>query len=216
MKKVSNLPSHYASIEDLTLYRWDKYTSTKDNNWFLVDYDGRQKKIECKELTDVENSLQDQYFKAVEDRGFSLKMQKWGKIDWLKTKFMTCNFLLDELGVTVGIESKQHAVYLAERRYNIIQQLKKWGLKFPDMNSAMEDILLINEYRTVLDGIKTQIAILSSELKDDGKKQTQSLHKQLQIATIGLQYPYRLDSKIISVAEWIEICKMLEERSKNN
>ncbi len=84
MKKVTSLPNHYATIDHLTLYRWDKYTQTKDNNWFLVDYDGRQPKIEHTLLTAVEESLQDQYFKAVDDRAFTVKLQKWAKIDWLK------------------------------------------------------------------------------------------------------------------------------------
>jgi hypothetical protein len=43
-----------------------------------------------------------------------------------------------------------------------------------------------------------------------------SLHRQLQIATLGLNYPYRLNAKEITVAEWIEITKLLEEKSKQN
>ena len=75
MKKVNELPNHYSTIEDLTLYRWDRYTSTKDNNWFLVDYDGRQKKIECDELKEVEKALIDEYFKSVDDRFFASKIK---------------------------------------------------------------------------------------------------------------------------------------------
>jgi len=95
MKKVNSLPNHYATIDYLTLYRWDKYTQTKDNNWFLVDYDGRQKKISCPELGKVEESIQDQYFKAIDDRSFSMKIQKWAKIDALKSKYK----IVDSLSV---------------------------------------------------------------------------------------------------------------------
>lgn len=220
MKKVSNLPNHFATIEDLSLYRWDRYTSTKDNNWFLVDYDGRQEKIDCNELTEVEKSIQDQYFKAVDDRSFSLKMQKWSKIDWLKSKHSTCNFLLDELSMTIQLEmdinAKEHLSYLTERRFKLVAELKKWGLKFPIMNSLKADLLLIQDFRNVLKGIVTEIAIIANELKDDGKKEHKSLVKQLQIATLGLGYAYRLDAKQISLAEWIEICKLLEEKAKQN
>lgn len=220
MKKVSNLPNHFATIEDLSLYRWDRYTSTKDNNWFLVDYDGRQEKIDCDELTEVEKSIQDQYFKAVDDRSFSLKMQKWGRIDWLKSKHSTCNFLLDELSMTIQLEmdvnAKKHLSYLTDRRYKLVAELKKWGLKFPVMNSLKADLLSILDFRNVLKGIVTEIAIIANELKEDGKKEHKSLVKQLQIATLGLGYSYRLDAKIISLAEWIEICKLLEEKAKQN
>lgn len=220
MKKVNELPNHYSTIEDLTLYRWDRYTSTKDNNWFLVDYDGRQSKIDCKELTDVENSIQDQYFKAIDDRSFSNKMQKWAEIDYLKTKYDTCNFLLDELTLTIELEmdpnAKKHLNYLTERRYKIIDQLKKWGLKFPVLNSLVDDLLLMSEFRTVLLGIKTQIGIISNELINDGKKEHTSLLRQLRIVEMSLNYNYRLDPKKITVAEWIEECKLMEEKAKQN
>jgi len=220
MKKVYSLPNHFATIEDLSLYRWDRYTSTKDNNWFLVDYDGRQEKIDCEELIEVEKSIQDQYFKAIDDRSFSVKMQKWSRIDWLRTKHSTCNFLLDELSITIHLaldaNAKEHLSYLMERRWKITAELKKWGLKFPELNNYSEDLFLILDFRTVLKGIVTEIAIIAEELKEDGKKERTSLIKQLQIATLGLGYSYRLDAKILSLAEWVEICKLLEEKAKQN
>lgn len=219
MKKVSELPNYYASIENLTLYRWDKYTTTKDNNWFLVDYDGRQKKIECEGLKEVENALIDEYFKAVDDRCFALKMQKWSKIDWLKTKYSTCHFLLNELSFTIQLElnpeAKEHILYLSERRFKIIQELKKWNLKFPELNSLQVDLELINVFRTVLDGIKTQIGMLSNELQKDGRKESKALYEQIAIAKTALP-GYEMNPRIMVVAEWIAIHKLLEEKAKKN
>jgi hypothetical protein len=34
----------YTSIDTLLLYNWDRYLATKDNNWFIIGYDGRQAK----------------------------------------------------------------------------------------------------------------------------------------------------------------------------
>lgn len=219
MTKVSNLPNHFATIEDLSLYRWHRYTSTKDNNWFLVDYDGRQAKIDCEELTEVEKSIQDQYFKAVDDRSFSSKMQKWSRIDWLKTKHHTCNFLLDELSMTIQLEldldARKHLDYLTERRHKIISELKKWGLKFPALNSLKDDLLLIIDFRNVLKGIVTEIAIISNELKDDGQKETKSLYGMIAIAKSQLS-GYEINPKIMCVSEWIEICKILDQKAKQN
>jgi hypothetical protein len=210
--KVTRLhDSYFGSIEDLTLYRWDKYTSTKDNNWFLVDYDGRQKKIDTAELKAIEESLQDQYFKAIDDKSFQSKIQKWAKIDYLKLKFNTVDSLLHIMWMGFGSDAVEQ-----EQRFLIIKQLRKWGFKFPELNSVVADRDLIVNFRIALDGIKTQIGIISNELKDDGKKESHSLAKQLQIATIGLQYPYRLNPKEITVSEWIEICKLLNETSKQN
>jgi len=211
MKKPTILPNHYSLIEDLTLYRWDKYTSTKDNNWFLVDYDGRQKKLPIEVLKEVEDSLIEQYFKAIDDRSFGVKIQKWAKIDSLRTKYQVVESLLQCMWMGFGNEVKEQ-----EQRYSVVTELKKWGFKFPVLNNVESDQQLIIDYRNALEGIKTQIGIISNELQEDGKKETQSLQKQLQIATIGLQYPYRLNPKEITVVEWIEICKLLNEKAKKN
>lgn len=219
MKTVKSIPNHYSTIDHLTLYRWDKYTQTKDNNWFLVDYDGRQEKIQCNELNSVEEYLQDQYFKAIDDRSFAAKMQKWSKIDWLRTKYSTCNFLLDELTMTIQLEldenSKMHLDYLTERRYKIIIELKKWNLKFPLLNSLQEDLLLITDFRKALLGIKTQIAIIAGELKEDRKKEAKSLYEQIAIAKSCLS-GYEMNPRVMVVAEWIAIHKILQEKAKQN
>lgn len=213
MNKISELPNHYASIEDLTLYRWDKYTQTKDNNWFLIDYDGRQTKLDSEDLKTVENDLVDQYFKAVDDRSFSNKMQKWGRIDFLKRKFETCHLLLDGLTTIIGFPVTKET---SEMRIKYVLELKKWRLNFPLLNSFYDDTVLINEFRNALEGIATEIALISKEVIKEGREESSSLSKQLQIATITLSYPYRLNPKEITVSEWIEICKLVEEKAKQN
>lgn len=213
MNKISELPNHYASIDDLTLYRWYKYTQTKDNNWFLIDYDGRQTKLDSEDLKAVENDLVDQYFKAIDDRSFASKMKKWGKIDWLKRKYESCHLLLDSLRTIVAMPTN----YIqSERRLLYILELKKWRLNFPLLNTVYDDIVLINEYKQALEGITTEIALLGKELIKEGKEESASLSKQLQIATIALSYPYRLNPKEITLSEWIEICKLVDEKAKNN
>jgi len=210
MKKVKSLPNHYATIDHLTLYRWDKYTQTKDNNWFLVDYDGRQPKIEHAELNTVEESLQDQYFKAVDDRSFSLKLQKWAKIGWLQRKYNTVDTLLWVMWQGFGNDKTE-----MEQRYLIIQQLKSWGFRFPELNSVVADRDLIIQFRSVLEGIKTQIGMLSNELKEDGIKERSNLYKQISIAKMALP-GYEINPRIMVVAEWIEVCKLVQEKAKQN
>jgi hypothetical protein len=210
MKKVTSLPNHYASIDHLTLYRWDKYTQTKDNNWFLVDYDGRQKKIECDELNKVEESLQDQYFKAIDDRAFSLKIQKWAKIDALQSKYKVVDALLNFIWMGFGNDFKEQ-----EQRFLIIKELRKWGFKFPELNSSIADRDLVVQFRTALEGVKTQIALLSNELKEDGKKEQAGLYKQIAIAKMALS-GYEINARTMVLSEWIEVCKLVQEVSKKN
>jgi len=210
MKKTKLIPEHYSTIDELTLYRWDKYTQTKDNNWFLINYDGRQTKIDCEALKLIEESLQDQYFKAVDDRSFSLKMQKWAKIDSLKTKYSVVDSLLECMWMGFGNDFKEQ-----EQRFLIIKELRKWGFKFPELNTSIADRDLIIQFRSSLEGIKTQIALLSNELKEDGKKEQSNLYKQIAIAKMALS-GYEINPRVMVVPEWIEVCKMVQEVAKKN
>lgn len=209
MTKVSNLPNHYSCLEDLTLYRWDKYVQTKDNNWFLVDYDGREKKLICDELKDVENKLVDDYFKLVDDRSFSLKMQKWAKIDSLRTKYHVVGLLLERM-------KKGFADWQMENRWFIVQELNSWGFKYPELNSVEADNELTAKYFTALEGISTQIGILTNELKEEGRKAEHNLYEQIKLVTLALKFPYRIDPRTCVVSEWIAYLKEVEQIAKQN
>jgi len=210
MKNTETIPNHYSTIDTLTLYRWDRYTSTKDNNWLLVDYDGRQKKIDCESLKLAETSIQDQYFKAVDDRSFSSKMQKWGKMDLLQTKYHIVDALLNFMWNGFGDDLKEQ-----EQRYLIIKELQKWGFKFPELNTSVADRDLIVNFRIALEGVKTQIGLLSNELKDDGKKEQMNLYRQIAVAKTALS-GYDINPRVMVVSEWIEVCKLVQEHAKKN
>lgn len=195
----------YDSIETLPLYNWDKYLNTKDTNWFLVDFDGRQKKVDP--LLDVEIKIIDEYFKALDDRSLSIKLQKWAKIDNLITKYNVVNHLLDRL--SMGFADMQ-----LDTRLLFIKELKKYGFKMSEVNSEEGDIEDIIRIREEAKGLKTKIKLIEMELNEESKKESMSLYKQLQIATLSLGYSYKLNPKEITLREWIEICKMLEENKK--
>jgi hypothetical protein len=99
---------YYDSLEVLPLYNWDKYTTTRDNNWLIIDFNGRQPKIDNEELTALEGKLQEEYFKLVDDRTFVKKLQKWAKIDNLLVikKDIGCFFKKkpDRFCKTIGFE----------------------------------------------------------------------------------------------------------------
>ena len=210
MKKVESLPNHYSNIDNLTLYRWDRYVNTKDNNWFLVDYDGRQKKMSSDELDKLEESIQDQYFTAIDDRSFSLKIQKWAKIGYLRQKYDVVDALLNRMWSGFGDDLQQQEV-----RFLIIKELRSWSFKFPELNSVVDDRDLIINFRKSLEGIKTQIAIISNELVDDGKKESKNLYAQIVIAKSSLPN-YEMNPRIMVLSEWIEICKIIQEIAKKN
>ena len=200
---------YYDSIETLPLYNFDKYRSTKDLNWFMIGYDGRQKKIINAELSNIEKTILDQYFKAIDDNSFINRLKKWGEIETLKTKYFVVKSLVNRLWLGFGDDDM-------ETRLLMIKELKRHGFTIPEINTLEGDkeyLLLIN---SGVEGIKTQIHLIKKELVVEGRKETSSLIKQIQIVTIGLGYPHPLNARTLTVAEWIELTKILEEKSKQN
>lgn len=207
MKKT--LRQYYNSIETLPLYNWDKYLSTKDLNWFIIGFDGRQTKVINDELKQLEAKIQDEYFLAINDRSFSLKLQKWAKIDNLTTKYNVVMILVQRMW-------KGFAENQMETRYLFIEQLNLHGFPMPKINTVSGDAEELMNISQEMQGIKNKIILLQNELKDEGKKETTSLQKQLIIVAIALGINYRLNAKEITTLEWIEMCKIMEEKSKNN
>jgi len=204
---------YYDSIEILPLYNWDRYTTTRDNNWLIIDFNGRQPKIDNEELTALESKLQEEYFKAVDDRTFVKKLQKWAKIDNLRTRYNVIAMLCQRLWLGFGDMQM-------ELRQQYIEIINKFGFNMPLINTVegdAEEIALITQS---MQNIKTQIEMLESELKTDEKKQTYSLNKQMVLVSLGLGLAYKIDAKQTTVSEWIELCKLLEEKNaqqaKNN
>lgn len=200
---------YYNSIETLPLYNFDKYRTTTDLNWFIVGYDGRQTKESIDTLQPIEKVILDEYFKAIDDRSFTIRMQKSCEIETLKLKYHIVKSLINR--IWLGFADND-----METRLIFIKELAKHGFKMPEINTKEGDAEELIRLNIGCEGIKTKIALIEKEVFKDEKIVSTSLAKQLQIATIGLQYPYRLNPKEITVLEWIEITKLLEEKSKQN
>jgi len=207
MKQIKE--QYYDSIETLPLYNFDKYRNTKDLNWFIISYDGRQTKQSSNQLHEIEKVILDEYFKAIDDRSFTNRLQKWGEIEALKLKYHVVKSLINRMWL--GFADSQ-----METRLLFVKELSKHGFKMSEVNTIDGDAIELQRLNTACEGIKTKITLIDIELNKDAKVDSVSLAKQLQIATIGLQYPYRLNPKEITVSEWIEICKLLEEKAKQN
>lgn len=200
---------YYQSIETLPLYNFDKYRNTRDLNWFIIGYDGRQTKQSNPAMETIEKTILDEYFKAIDDRSFTNRLQKWGEIETLKLKYHVVKSLINRMWLGFGTEQM-------ELRLMFVRELAKHGFKMSEINTIDGDAVELDRLNTGCEGIKTKISLIELELNKDAKVETTSLAKQLQIATIGLQYPYQLKPKEITVSEWIEICKLLEEKVKQN
>lgn len=197
---------YYDSLEVLMLYNWEKYTTTRDNNWLIVGFNGRQPKISNDDLTALEGKLQEDYFKAVDDRTFTKKLQKWAKIDNLRTRYNIIAMLCKRLWLGFGDCQM-------ELRNQYIEIINKFGFNMPLINTVEGDAEEIAIITNSIQNIKTQIEMLESEMKTDAVVQKSSLNKQTVLVGLGLGLPYKINSKETSVMEWIELCRLLEEKN---
>jgi hypothetical protein len=65
-------------------------------------YDGRQAKVQSDVLTQLEATIQDEYFKEINDNDFT-KLQKWAKIDNLITKYNYVTLVLQTMWLDLVI-----------------------------------------------------------------------------------------------------------------
>lgn len=200
---------YYESIKELILWSWDRYLATKDNNFFIVGYDGRQPKVVNEKLAKLEKRLQDEYFIEVDDRDFNKKIEKWMKIDNLQTKYTVVNMILDRMWL--GFPDSQMDVRAA-----YIQKLNKLGFKMPLINSVIGDAEEILRIREELKGIITQIKIIKDELKTDAVVEHRSLNLQLKMMSKAMEFGFQLNPKELTVSEWIELCKELKTLAAKN
>lgn len=200
---------YYESIKELILWSWDRYLATKDNNFFIVGYDGRQPRVVNEKLANLEKKLQDEYFIEVDDRDFNKKIEKWMKIDNLQTKYTVVNMILDRMWL--GFPDSQMDVRAA-----YIQKLNKLGFKMPLINSVIGDAEEILRIREELKGIITQIKIIKDELKTDAVVEHRSLNLQLKMMSKAMEFGFQLNPKELTVSEWIELCKELKTLAQKN
>ena len=201
----------YESIDDLLLYNFDRYIATKDNNWFIIGYTGKEKKIDSELLNKTEDAILEEYYKECKDHNLQKKILVWAKIDYLAAKY---NIVLNLVEIfSLGFDLSEEG---QEIRYKYIKEFEKYRYKLPLLNSPSGDIEECNKILTELQGIKTQIEILKSTIKEDSRGEKMKLNRQLEIATISIGYKFPLNSKEITVARWLEICKIMEDKAKQN
>lgn len=201
----------YNTIHTLPLFNFDRYLATKDVNWFIVDYDGRQKKKESDQLNKLESEIMEEYYVELDDKQFEAKLKKWAKIDDLQLKYNTINSVI--VGFAYGF---QNTIQGQELRMKYIELLAKYRIKIPIMNSPSGDNEELLKVKSQLENIRTQIKMIQDELQVDGKVQKHNLYKQLRIVSLALGQKDVSNPKEITVAQWIADCKLAKEISEQN
>lgn len=197
---------YYETLDDLSLYNWSKFIATKNNNWFLRKYKESSILIEDAYLDELAVRFQDEYFTLIDDDKFKDNLQKHLKLDNLKTRYFRICIILDR--ISLGFEDDAMDV-----RADYITILAKEGLIMPLLNSVEGDLEQVKSMFELCGQIRNQIAILEGELKVEDKQESSSLNRQLILVSKSLELGYMLNAKKISVAYWIELTKLIQEKN---
>lgn len=195
----------YETLDDCPLYNWDKFMTQDNDNWLIQGFDGRQPIVKDDKLTEIAIKLKDEYFVIAGGDMFVQKLQKGAKRDYLLLKYDTIKHLLELLMNDAVINN-------AETRLFCIQQLRKFGYNLPEINDYEGDVIAINGVISSMDGIITQIHIIDDDLKRENAKS--NLNKELILVSMGLNLSYSLDSKKITVGQWLEYISILKQKNE--
>ena len=201
----------YNTIHTLPLFNFYQYEDNKDLNWFIIGYDGRQKKIIDKSLEEIRIKIIDELYTEFPTAKLVSNLKKEDKITELKLKYNVLNSII--IGFSVGFENSIEGQNL---RLKYIEILKDYRIKFPIMNSPSEDMKELIKIRSQLENINTQIKIIQDELKTDTKTQKQSLNKQLRRVAVNLGQKDVSNPKEITVAQWFADLEIEREILEKN
>jgi len=194
----------YESLEDLWLYNWSKMQEKNDVNWLRVDFDGRQTKIQDDRLIDLKKRLEDEYFLLWDDDKFKETLEKRNEINYYIGLYENVKAILDRMWL--GFDNSQ-----MENRLIYIRQLKELRYVMPELNTVMGDKKELERLYQQNEGVKTKIKLLSDDIEVDGQKITRRLNTQLIGISKTLELGFNIDSKTITVADFIDLQKQAIE-----
>lgn len=201
----------YRSISEMPLFNFDQYRRTLNNSWFVVGYDGRQKALNPDMIKPVEEFVNEEYYTRINDRSFAVFINKLAKIEAFKMKYFATSTIVERMAKGFGNDVQQQLV-----RKKYIDELAKYGFKMEFMANVEEDLAALSIISTQIQGYKTQIELIKDELRKKGNKESLSLGKQLKIVSQALQLGYLINSKDITVLDWIEYTEQMADLAVKN
>lgn len=194
----------YDSLEDLPLFNWHKMHEKDEINWLIIGFDGRQKIIQNDELFLVKKRLEDEYFELWDDDNFRVTLEKRNEINYYIGLYENVKAILDRM--YLGFDISQ-----MESRLIYIRQLKALRYAMPELNSVQGDKEALEKLYQQNEGVKTKINLLADDIKVENTKKTRRLNTELANISKVLELGYAIDSKNISVADWIDLQKQAKE-----
>lgn len=217
IQKELSIDDASQNLDDIFLYNYDMYRKTLDLNWLIKTYTGKEKKLDAALLMPVEENINRLYYNAIADDKTRIRIEKTAKVQSLVSRYdgVTPLIKIVAKGFEADIEDQ-------ERRVKFIMKINEYmdsfkiREKLQIMAEPFEDLIKLEKISNILQGVKTQVAIIMDELKDEGKKESLSLNKQLLIVGVALNTGYAINSRKTTVQQWIEYGELMAEKAAKN
>lgn len=194
----------YDSPDVMPLSNFVKYLQTNDARYFT-----KQFKHSPKLKKAIENFYKE-YEAITADRKVIDRIEKMDEIIKLTIKYDTVNLL-----VNTGLNFSKFMPI--EQFKTIVELIEKWNYRI-DINKDIFEQL--NKLKNKIEGIKSKIQLLESEIITDDKQESININKSLIDISRVLELKYSLKSDELTVSEFVEYQKQakqeIEERRANN
>jgi len=189
----------YKKCDEMPLWNFQKYLETNDLKYFTKELK------EVKGLYLVMNDFFAEYLELTQNNSVYQRFGKIYKLLKLEGKYNCVSLILKSLyNYDKGLN--------IDTFHALTWELEKWHYKIDRSKDIFAQIESINQR---LQNVKTQIEVLQLELKKDDQQESQSIESQLISVSRILELKYKLDSKEITVKEWVEYQKQAEKTIKS-
>ncbi len=194
----------YDSPDTMPLSNFVKYLQTNDKRYFTKQFKDSPK------LTKAIENFYKEYEAITADKKVIDRIEKMGEIVKLTIKYDTVNLL-----VNTALNFSRFMPI--EQFKTIIELIEKWNYKIDMTKDIFEQL---NKLKNKIEGIKSKIQLLESEIITDDKQESININKSLIDISRVLELKYSLKSDELTVSEFVEYQKQakteIQERRVNN
>lgn len=193
----------YEHPSKMPLYSFIQYLETRDLKFFTKEHK------EHKDLFDIMTAFFGHYIELSKNNSIVNRFGIIHDIMRYKRKYDTVDLLVKTL---FNFPERGDI----EQFRSFIEQLTLWNYKVDTKKDIFSQLETIH---TRIQGIKTKISLLEDQLKEEDAKTVITIEAQLISVERTLELRYKLNTKEITVLDWIEYQKQaneLVERQKKN
>lgn len=191
----------------LPIYSFYKLTETQDLRWLIVDYaeyeDIELKNEDIKSLSDISTNIMNEYGGLIMNMAMLSNYKRQMQIEYLEYKYMVCTMILNlfaQGGEVEVLELLNEYDFQIDIEKDLLPQFEEAGLKVKRLKMQIQIFRLEfdKKVKTINEDIKTNI------------------EREALLLEVNLKLGYGIDTRKTSVAKWVTMMKLSNEKIKQN